>query len=165
MKIVDKFIVDIIQYENNPRNNDKAVEPVANSIKNFGFRVPVIIDKNNVIVTGHTRVLAAKELNMDKVPCIVADDLTEEQVQAFRLADNKVSEFSDWDFSKLEEELMQLTGFDIDMESFGFDMSEFESMLEETQKENKEIDVDSFEDGNFTHTCPKCGFVWNDENE
>lgn len=88
-------------YENNPRKNDEAVEYVAKSIQEFGFKVPIVIDKNGVIVAGHTRYKAAKEIGMEEVPCIIADDLTEEQVKAFRLADNKVSDFSIWDKKKL----------------------------------------------------------------
>lgn len=98
-------INDLIPYENNPRINDNAVDAVANSIKEFGFKVPIVVDKNNVIVAGHTRLKAAQKLGLEEVPVIVADDLTEEQIKAFRLADNKVSELADWDFSKLEEEL------------------------------------------------------------
>ena len=92
-------------YENNPRNNEAAVDKVAASISEFGFKVPIIIDRENVIVAGHTRYLAAQKLELQKVPCIVADDLTPNQIKAFRLADNKVSEFSGWDFQKLNEEL------------------------------------------------------------
>ena len=108
LQIVYKNISSLNIYENNPRFNEDAVEPVANSIKQFGFKVPIIIDSSNVIVAGHTRFKAAKQLGMDKVPCIVADDLTEEQIKAFRLADNKVSEFSSWDYEKLEEELANI---------------------------------------------------------
>jgi DNA modification methylase len=92
---------------------------VANSIKEFGFKVPIIIDANGVIVTGHTRYKAAKKLGMETVPCILADDLTDEQVKAFRLADNKVAEIADWDFELLDDELSQV--LDIDMEEFGFE--------------------------------------------
>ena len=92
MNIVNFKIEDLIPYENNPRINDDAVEYVKNSIKEFGFKVPIVIDKNNVIVAGHTRYKACKELGIKEIPCIVADDLTDEQVKAFRLADNKVSE-------------------------------------------------------------------------
>ena len=124
---------DIIPYENNPRKNDEAVEKVANSIKEFGFKVPIIIDKENVIVTGHTRLLAAKKLNLKEVPVIRAEDLTEKQIKAFRLADNKVSEFSYWDYDKLNLELEDL---DFDMEEFGFenmniDTSYIDNLLEE----------------------------------
>lgn len=103
LQIVYKNISELNPYKNNPRFNDEAVEAVANSIKQFGFKVPIIIDSSNIIVAGHTRLKAAKQLGMDKVPCIVADDLTEEQIRAFRLVDNKVSELADWDYEKLEK--------------------------------------------------------------
>ena len=117
MQIVYKKIDEVIPYENNPRKNDEAVDYVAKSIKEFGFKVPIIIDKNNVIVTGHTRLKAAKKLQLKEVPVIMADDLTEEQIKAFRLADNKVSEFAEWDDDLLKFELDDI---DIDMTDFGF---------------------------------------------
>lgn len=116
MKIIEKNIDELVPYENNARINDRAVDAVANSISDFGFKVPVIIDKNNVLVAGHTRVKAAKKLGLTKVPCIVADDLDDEQIKAFRLIDNKTSELAEWDFEKLAEEIknieMDLSGFD-----------------------------------------------------
>lgn len=120
MNIVDKSVDEIIPYENNPRKNDKAVPAVAKSIQEFGFKVPIVIDKNNIIVNGHTRLKAAKKLGLETVPCIVADDLTPDQIRAFRLADNKVGEIATWDDDKLEEELTELTGI-IDMQDFGFE--------------------------------------------
>ena len=105
-------------YEKNPRKNDEAVKYVAASIKEFGFKVPIVIDKDNVIVAGHTRYKASKKLGLKEVPCIIASDLDEEQIKAFRLADNKVSELAEWDFPTLAEELDDL---DIDMEQFGFE--------------------------------------------
>ena len=127
MQIIEKSIADIRPYENNPRNNEAAIQYVANSIKDFGFKVPIVIDKNGTIITGHTRVLAAKKLGMKTVPCILADDLTPEQVKAFRLADNKVSEMADWNWAKLEKELSGLGDLDWDMSNFGFDMQFDES--------------------------------------
>ena len=124
MNIIEKRLNEIIPYEKNPRKNDEAVKYVAESIKQFGFKVPIVIDKNNVIIAGHTRHKAAKKLNLKTAPCIIADDLTEEQIKAFRLADNKVSEMAEWDFGLLEEELEDI--FDIDMEAFGFDLGEEE---------------------------------------
>lgn len=112
---------DLKEYENNPRNNDGAVDAVAASIKEFGFKVPIVIDQRNVIVAGHTRLKAAKALGLEKVPCIVADDLTEEQIKAFRLADNKTAELAEWDFDKLETELAELAEMGIEMDGFGFD--------------------------------------------
>lgn len=119
MEIKMRKLSELIPYEKNPRKNDDAVKYVKASIKEFGFKVPIVIDKDNVIVAGHTRYKAAKDLKMDEVPCIVADDLTEEQVKAFRLADNKVSEKAEWDFNLLSVELEEL--FDFDMSEFGFD--------------------------------------------
>lgn len=121
--IVYKKIDDLIPYENNPRKNDEAVDKVALSISAFGFKVPVVIDVNNIIVTGHTRVKSAKKLGMTEVPCLIADDLTDEQIKAFRLADNKVAEFSQWDEEKLMKEL---EGLDSDMSLYGFEELEKE---------------------------------------
>ena len=118
----------LIPYEKNPRNNKEAVPLVAESIKTFGFKNPIVIDKDNVIVAGHTRYKAAKKLKLKEVPCIIADDLTEEQVKAFRLADNKVAEAAEWDFDLLGEELDGI--FDIDMEIFGFEFSMEEELTE-----------------------------------
>lgn len=109
---------DLIDYKNNPRKNDKAVEAVADSINSFGFKVPVIIDKNNVLICGHTRVKAAKKLGIEEIPVIIADDLNEDQIKAFRIADNKTAELADWDMDKLAEELKLI---EMDMEQFGFD--------------------------------------------
>lgn len=121
MEIVYKKIDDVIPYENNPRKNKNAVDYVAKSIKEFGFKNPIIIDKNNVIVAGHTRVLAAKKLGLKEVPTIMADDLTDEQIKAFRLADNKVAEFTEWDDDLLK---LELDDIDIDMADFGFNLND-----------------------------------------
>lgn len=121
MEIVNKNIEEIKMYENNPRNNDGAVEYVANSIKEFGFKVPIVLDKNNIIVAGHTRYKAAKLLNITEIPCIIADDLSDEQVKAFRLIDNKAAELASWDNDLLNLELENIK--DIDMELFDFQIS------------------------------------------
>lgn len=120
-KIVYKKISELKPYNKNPRNNDEAVEYVANSIKEFGFKVPIIVDKDNIIIAGHTRYLACKKLNINEAPCIVADDLNEEQVKAFRLADNKVGEIATWDFGLLNEELNDI--LTIDMSNFDFNLN------------------------------------------
>lgn len=135
--LIYKNLNDIFPYENNPRQNDGAVEAVAASITEFGFKVPIIIDRNAVIVAGHTRWKAGKRLGLETVPCIIADDLTDEQVKAYRLADNKVGELAEWDLSKLEEELANL---EMDMDLFGFDIdtSDLEEELSET-KERKDL--------------------------
>lgn len=124
MNLIDVDINKLIPYANNPRKNDEAVDPVANSIREFGFKVPLVIDKENNVVCGHTRLKAAKKLGLKTVPCIIADDLTEEQIAAFRLADNKVGELAEWNFELLDEELDGI--FDIDMEQFGFDIDDKE---------------------------------------
>lgn len=138
MKIVYKDVNDIIPYENNPRHNDNAVDYVANSIKEFGFRVPIIIDKDNVIVTGHTRLKACEKLGIDKVPCIYADDLTEDQIKAFRIADNKVSEFASWDLEKLD---LELGDIDLDMSMFGIlNEDDDNEVIQLEEKEKEEIE-------------------------
>lgn len=136
LNIIEKQLIDIRPYSKNPRKNDGAVEYVANSIKEFGFKVPIVIDAYGVIVCGHTRYKAAQRLGLDVVPCVVADDLTPEQVKAFRLADNKTAEKAEWDFDLLGGELDAL--FDFDMSEFGFDM-------DEQPEEDQEITEDEYE--------------------
>lgn len=140
MRIEEQRVEDLIPYENNPRNNDDAVDKVALSISSFGFKVPIIVDRNNVIVAGHTRLRAAKKLGLTTVPTIRADDLTDDQIRAFRLADNKVSEFASWDMEKLEQELEAL---DIDMSMFGFDALEKELEDLDIQEDDYEPDEDT----------------------
>lgn len=133
--IVYKNVDELREYKNNPRNNDKAVAAVAASIELAGFKVPIVIDGNGVIVAGHTRLKAAKQLGMQTVPCIVADDLTDEQIRAFRLADNKVAELAGWDFDKLEAELEQLQN--LDMSVFGFEDADDED--DDSPKEREDL--------------------------
>ncbi len=140
MNIVEKRIEELTPFENNPRHNDGAVEVVANSIKEFGFKVPVIVDKDNVIVAGHTRIKAAELLGIEKVPVIVASDLTDEQVKAFRLADNKTAEIAKWDYEKLEIELQGIAS--IDMGDFGFEL------------ELDNINIDSYGDEEYEISIP-----------
>ena len=135
MNIIEKRVKDLKPYEKNPRLNDDAVKYVAESIKEFGFKVPIVIDKDNNIVCGHTRWKACKKLKIDTVPCVVADDLTEEQIRAYRLADNKVGEKAEWDLALLDTELAEIET--IDMTLLGFDDKE-----EETPREVVEDDFD-----------------------
>lgn len=137
MKIEQVSIADIVPYEHNARNNKQAIDKVKESIRQFGFKVPIVLDKDNIIVCGHTRYEAAIKLGMKEVPCIIADDLTDEQIRAYRLADNKVAEFSTWDFDVLKEEL---TIIDIDMSDFGFDTGflDEEPSLDELEQEKPE---------------------------
>ena len=129
-------ISEVRPYDKNPRKNEKAVKYVKESIRQFGFKVPIVIDSNRVIVCGHTRLLAAKSLGMTEVPCIMADDLTDDQIKAFRLADNKVGEFAEWDMDLLGDELDAIAdASDIDMGDFGFDISETEEEKEIVEDE------------------------------
>jgi site-specific DNA-methyltransferase (adenine-specific) len=153
MKIEEIKLADITPYEKNPRKNDNAVDYVAESIQKFGFKVPLVIDTNGVIVTGHTRYKAAQKLGMKTVPCIRATDLTPEQIKAFRLADNKVAEFASWDFTLLQEELQELEGMNFDLTNLGFDKpADIDDFFEET-------DVSSVVDEPEKKTikCPHCG--------
>lgn len=137
VQVIQMKLADLIPYENNPRINDDAIDVVANSIKEFGFKNPIIIDKDNVIVCGHTRRLAAIKLGLTEVPCIRADDLTEDQIKAFRVADNKTSELSTWDLDKLKIELGDI---ELNMADFGF-----EDLLDQMKElpEDDEFDADT----------------------
>lgn len=121
MVIKEISITDLKPYENNPRRNNEAVEAVSKSIKEFGFKVPIVIDSENVIIAGHTRYKAAQKLGFESVPCVIADDLTPSQIKAYRLADNKTAELASWDFEKLDEELSALA----DLDSLTFNMADF----------------------------------------
>ena len=109
---------ELIPYVNNPRINADAVDKVAASIREFGFQQPIVVDKDKVVIVGHTRLKAAKKLKLKLVPVLMADELTEEQVNAYRLADNKTNELAEWDFDRLQEELDKI--LQIDMSDFGF---------------------------------------------
>ena len=151
MEIKEMKIADLKPYEKNPRMNENAVPYVANSIKEFGFKVPIIVDKKNVIVAGHTRYKAAMQLGMDTVPCIVADDLTPQQIKAFRLADNKTAEKAEWDIGTLEDELAAI--IDMDMSIFGF-----EDILDELKEEQDAEEDDYSEETAPPKTSP--GQIW-----
>lgn len=151
MQTVELMLAEIKPYENNPRYNDNAVDAVAKSIEEFGFQQPLVVDKDHVIIVGHTRYKAAQQLELETVPCVIADNLTEEQCKAYRLADNKVGELAQWDLEKLKIELDEI---EMDMDGFGFielaDLNvdgffEDAEPKEETEPEEKEI------------TCPHCG--------
>ena len=138
MEIIELPIKSIFPYKNNPRHNDKAVEFVANSLRQFGWKQPIVIDEKYEIVAGHTRWKAAKMLGMETVPCVMADDLTPEQVQAYRLADNKTAEMADWDFELLEQELNDIDPAMFDMADFGF----FQGDTFENDKDGQSDSVD-----------------------
>ena len=123
MRIVDVPINEIVPYENNPRINEGAVEQLANIIEKLGFRNPAVLNKDKVIIEGHTRLLACKKLGWETMPCIIATDLTAEQEQALRIADNKIAEIAEWDEEKLKIELaaLQEAGFDLSLLAFADD--------------------------------------------
>lgn len=154
LKIVYRKPEELLEYDNNPRNNEEAVGKVAESIRQFGFKVPILIDQNNIIIAGHTRKLAAEELGLTQIPCICVEDLSEQQVKAFRLADNKVAEFSSWDPDKLTDELADI--MDIDMTVFDFpDMA-----LDELDVKDEDFlqDTEIVKDRTpKTIVCPHCG--------
>ncbi|RIK57258.1 MAG: chromosome partitioning protein ParB [Nitrospira sp.] len=130
MKIEQRKLIDIKPYENNPRLNDTAVDVVAESIKQFGFRQPIVVDGDNVIVVGHTRWKAAQKLGIDKVPVHVARDLTPEQAKAYRIADNKSAELASWNLDLLKIELADLTALDVDLSALGFGVDELAELLD-----------------------------------
>lgn len=160
MKVQNMSIQDVKPYENNPRDNDGGVDAVANSIKEFGWQQPIVVDKDNVIIVGHTRYKAAKKLGLKEVPVVIASNLSDEQVKAYRLADNKTGELTDWDFGMLNSELTELSN--IDMTEFGFDESDLDLAsswddagslddYEEPESQNGGVDEEEF-------CCPKCGY-------
>lgn len=151
LKIEYMNVNDLILYINNPRINDHAVDVVASSIKEFGFKNPILIDRENVIIAGHTRLKAAKKLGLKEVPVIRVEDLTENQIKAFRIADNKTAEFADWDIELLNIELESIgetfTGFDeVEKEMFK-SVEEIEKRLDEYQAPKEEY-----------FCCPKCKY-------
>lgn len=140
MNVQQVKIENVKPYDKNPRKNKAAVDYVANSIKEFGFQQPIVVDKDMVVIAGHTRLKAAKKLKLKEVPVVIADNLTEEQVKAYRLADNKTAEKAEWDFDLLTDELLSLQELDFDMEQFGFDF-DFSEDEEAVEDDNWEADV------------------------
>lgn len=152
MQIIERNIRDIIPYENNPRKNEAAVEVVMKSIRDFGFKVPIVVDKDGIIVTGHTRLKAAQRLGLSTVPVIVAEDLSDEKIKAFRLADNKTAEYAEGDLEKLEQELRELQDLDIDMADFGFKL--------EMEAEEDNFDLEEALEAVAAAPRTKAGDVW-----
>jgi len=151
----------LVPYPGNPRRNDAAVEAVARSIREFGFRQPIVVDGSDVVVCGHTRLKAALELGLESVPVHVATDLTPEQVRAYRLADNRTGENAEWDDARLAEEFAALQLADVDLTGLGFtaeDIARAEAAVvgKDAPEEFKAVDETLPTD----HTCPKCGYKW-----
>lgn len=154
---VENWSIDKVEpYDNNPRDNDDAVEAVANSIREFGFQQPIVVDGYGTVIVGHTRLKAAQSLGLSEVPVVVADNLTPNQVQAYRLADNKTGELASWDWDKLSKELEDIDWLDIDMSEFGF--TELENRI-------RWDDVEDLSDETYDEPehvmlrCPKCNHV------
>ena len=161
MNIIEIPVNQLKPYKKNARFNENAVPKVAESIRQFGFKVPIVVDKNMSVITGHTRLLASKQLGLEKVPCIIADDLTPKQVKAFRLVDNRTSEFASWNYDLLQSELETL---DIDLSDFEFpdltyedtlSAEELESILDDDTDPTSEYGKDNDDTGtdskDFTH--------------
>lgn len=155
MRVKEEKIENIKPYEQNPRNNDAAVARVAASIRDFGFKQPIVVDKDKIVIAGHTRLLAAISLGMKTVPVVVADDLTEDEARAYRLADNKTAEFAEWDADLL---LVELASVDMDMSEYGFDMTaagDFYSDDDHLRTPGAPVAKQNGE-----CTCPQCGFTF-----
>lgn len=158
----------LIEYARNPRKNDHAVDRVAAAIREFGFRVPVVAKSDGTVVDGHLRLKAAKKLGLTEVPVVLADDMTDLQIKAFRLSVNKMAELAEWDDELLAIELHELNAADFDMALIGFDANELssamnlDSLIEQDAPESssKEIDPDDYKMGCM---CPKCGFEFDDK--
>lgn len=161
MNIEYKKLKALTPYEKNTKKHDKTqINNVAESIKQYGFVQPIVVDKNDVIVIGHCRYEAAKKLKLETVPCVCVDELTDEQVKALRIVDNKTNE-SPWDFDFLSDELVELDLSDFDFD-FGFDDEE-ETVTSEPKEATGAVEygTEDFSDEKFECECPRCGFKFN----
>ena len=164
MEIIYKNIDELIPYENNPRINDEAVEYVKNSIKEFGFTNPILIDEKDNIIAGHGRLMASKKLGMEEVPCIVLEGLTEAQKKAYIIADNKMALNAGWDFNLLSLELENLKELDFNLELTGFSVDEIDGLLNTNEdiEDNDYEEQDLKENNTQLHKCPECGCEFED---
>lgn len=165
MKVEMIGVDKLIPYARNPRRNDGAVDAIAASIKEFGFRQPIVVDEDMVILVGHTRLKAAHKLGLDKVPVHIAKGLTDAQRKAYRIADNRTNEIAEWDNDMLALELEDLRMADFDLGTLAFDEGEIErignlSSPQPIAEGAKEYSADDF--SNFGHVCPKCGFEFDE---
>ena len=163
MKILQWAIDRLIPYARNARKiPQEAIDKVAASIKEFGWQQPIVVDSERVVVAGHVRLLAAKQLGLEKVPVHVATDLTPGQIKAFRLMDNRSHQESGWDMELLAPEMAELQALDIDASLTGFDADEISKFLDSTGSEGDP--PESFREYDETipteHQCPKCGYTW-----
>ena len=169
MQQLEEWPIDrLIDYARNPRKNDHAVDAVAAAIREFGFKVPIVAKSDGTVVDGHLRLKAAKKLKLATVPVLLADDLSDAQVRAFRLSVNKLAELAEWDSELLANELSDLHADDFDMALLGFDAKELETLLgfeagsvassDPPESSSSEVDVDGFSMG---AKCPRCSFEFN----
>ena len=161
MKVANRNLAELTPYSGNAKKHDSTqIANVAESIRQFGFVQPIVIDRDGVIVIGHCRALAAEKLGMKEVPCVCVDDLTPEQVNALRIVDNKSNE-SEWDFDILHDELAELNLDDFDFD-FGIDNEE-ETVTSEPKEATGtvEYETEDFSDEKFECECPRCGFKFN----
>ena len=153
----------LIEYARNPRKNDHAVDRVAAAIREFGFRVPVVAKSDGTVVDGHLRLKAAKKLGLTEVPVVLADDMTDLQIKAFRLSVNKMAELAEWDDELLALEFAELHDLGFDLDLTGFDADELEALAGSEESDvpqrstAREVDADAFE---MEHKCPRCGFEY-----
>ena len=170
LRVEYRRIADLKEYPNNARViTERAVEYVADSIREVGFLNPLVVTRDGEIVCGHVSSRAAKKAGLEEVPCVVVDDLTEDQVKAFRLADNKTAAMAIWNAEKLAEEMKKLVGTQFTMEGMGFDERMLGEVADgasapaggtaaEVKDTSEELDLDGdFGDASFEHVCPHCG--------
>lgn len=149
-------IEEIVPYENNPRYNENAIDKVAKSIQEFGFTNPILLDKDNVIIAGHTRYEASKKLGINEVDCIYLTDLSEEQIKAYRLVDNKTAEFATWDFDKLMEEIDEIAD-SIDIAEYGFSQIELDLIDDIVSKVEEAEEPEEKNEAQLM--CPNCNHI------
>ena len=164
MQIIQKKLADIVPYANNTKKHDETqIKNVAESIKKYGWVQPLVIDNDGTIVIGHCRALAAERLGIEEVPCVVVSDLTEDEINALRIVDNKTNE-SPWDFDLLSAELpeIDLSDFEFDFD-FGIEDEEEETITGEPKEATGAIEygTEDFSDEKFECECPRCGFKFN----
>lgn len=152
-------LTKLVPYVNNAKiHSEEQVTMIASSIREFGFLSPVLIDRDFNIIAGHGRVMAAKKLNMESVPCVFIEGLTEAQRKAYILADNKLGEIAEWDIDILNAELEKLTAAGFNISLTGFNLN---NEIQQELNEGVEISIDSLNDEHFRHECPECGFRFN----
>ena len=158
MNIIELEIDEIRPYKDNPRVNKDAITVVKNSLSKFGWQQPLVLDKNNEIVVGHTRYYAAIELGMKKIPCLIADDLNDEKIKAYRIMDNKSSEYASWNYGLLTKEMQDiLESGGLDLTFTGFSNNEIDNMIDDINVElEDESSVARMDELNLI-TCPDCG--------